>query len=856
MATRPKKKASRKSDRNIKVHLLDVGTTKYGECIVVSDGEVTVLIDGSHPQDLDSVQKQLTEILGAGPPYAVTALIVTHCHSDHIGCLPDLVSDGQLKTKWALLADEQWGFGHSGDADAALAGMSDRVLALVAAAREEDYSDLPDAQVADFLQDAAKVEPRYQQMIRTLKSRGATILRYGRDDLTALTRALAPLGFEALGPEKQQLEICARSIASANSDAAQFFSSALDARTDRTDVALYRAYRRQQQADAAAEPDRPGKGAALNSQSIVMKFGDGQEKFLLAGDMQFAKPELAGVAPLMQKLRQVVKQAGPYRFVKTLHHTSYNGLDESVLKEWGTVSLLAHSGGTNDPSHPDTTALGVLKAHADSFSYARTDRNGQIEVDISGNRFRLERGDVNDFTPNRRSDERATPVHTPGVASTVIRATSSTSNPQETIEIRISIPYRAGRVRVGPVEVEVIPGEGFAETGSIPAGPGARSPTLPSTVRRLQDQPVPAAAGLRLAAGRALPPLLFVTSSAHLAQNVGAALAQSVVAAIENASAGGPHELLDVADPAAAIAQSQERIKAKPFRGVVLVGGYDVLPAQRLDVLSTDMRTNLGSQTLEDDDNFIVWSDDAYGDADAQGFPTIPVSRIPDAHSPDFLATVLSGSGGGVGRFGIRNSQRPFAKAIFDLIRSGTETLYVSGPTRSADLHADSVSKSHCYFMLHGSATDGTLFWGERDGLVEAVNLQCVPSNGIGTVFAGCCWGALTLERLACRSPEGALGLRTADRSLALKFLAAGARAFVGCTGSHYSPGKDGLTMGAPLHASFWAAIAADQSPAQALHNAKSEYLRRLPHPGVTDPLEIAKEMKILREFTCLGLGW
>lgn len=57
------------------------------------------------------------------------------------------------------------------------------------------------------------------------------------------------------------------------------------------------------------------------------------------------------------------------------------------------------------------------------------------------------------------------------------------------------------------------------------------------------------------------------------------------------------------------------------------------------------------------------------------------------------------------------------------------------------------------------------------------------------------------------------------------------------------------------MHDAFWAEIAAGHPPADALFRAKKKYLADWPH-GLKDPFNQAAEMKILRQFTCLGLGW
>src|SRR5262249_27729325 len=117
-------------------------------------------------------------------------------------------------------------------------------------------------------------------------------------------------------------------------------------------------------------------GPPRNNMSIVLAFGEANERVLLGGDMQFAKPEVTGLDDEMEALRKTVSDAGPYVFVKTLHHTSYNGQDEDILAEWGMPKLLAHSGGRHDPNHPDRGTLGLLRDHRKDFDFARTDRNG------------------------------------------------------------------------------------------------------------------------------------------------------------------------------------------------------------------------------------------------------------------------------------------------------------------------------------------------------------------------------------------------------------------------------------------------------------------------------------------------
>ena len=83
-----------------------------------------------------------------------------------------------------------------------------------------------------------------------------------------------------------------------------------------------------------------------------------------------------------------------------------------------------------------------------------------------------------------------------------------------------------------------------------------------------------------------------------------------------------------------------------------------------------------------------------------------------------------------------------------------------------------------------------------------------------------------------------------------------GARAFVGCTGAHYSPVEQPYRyFGGPMHEAFWRRIHAGVPPAKALFDAKTEYFRDIPH-GQRGMLSRAIEYKIWRQYTCLGLGW
>ena len=404
------------------IHLLDMGTAIYGDCILVTHGDQSILIDGGHPQDAESIIEQLTDLLETRPPFAIDLLVVTHCHADHTGCLPVLVGNGELTAKHALVADENLGWGRLPDgSDAADAlELSDAQRALVAAALEEDYSSLEPDEFQRFLADALKHRPRYLGMLAKLEEQlgAAKVVRYGRGrDWSAKVRkieaAYSTFGLKILGPTPDQLVTCAEVLRGRTDAAAKTVAAdAALARRSLTDAAdatvLIDAYQRILTGGAAADPalaDRPGPGAALNDQSIVLKVSADGWSALLAGDMQFAKPEVTGLDDMMPALRQLVVDNGPYDFIKVTHHTSYNGLDASVLEEWSDTKLFAHSGGSNDPKHPDRGALKLLKQHARELTFARTDRNGIITVTKNGNVAMTKRsGRFNDFSANPGRD--------------------------------------------------------------------------------------------------------------------------------------------------------------------------------------------------------------------------------------------------------------------------------------------------------------------------------------------------------------------------------------------------------------------------------------------------------------------
>lgn len=836
----------------MKIHLLDMGQKRFGDCIVITHANRIIMIDGGHPGDAASIRFQLSKILNKQPPFQIDLLVVTHCHSDHIGCLPELINLGDIFPKEALLADEKMGFGIPADDN--IDSIADKAAinrTLFVAVQEEDHSDLQDADIEQFLFDAARLVDQYSGMIKQLESKRVKLQRFPGKNWTwvkAFEKRHKDFGLKVLGPVAEHLALCAESIAKSVSASAAGADVTLD---------LVSAYKKMvtEIATDANEPgvDRPGVGAAKNNQSIVLSVEADGWKALLAGDMQFAKAEVPELGLVMNKLFKDVTKAGPYDFIKLTHHSSYNGINEAILIEWlKNTHAFAHTGGLKDPTHPDTGTLTLLKKHKAQLRYTRTDRNGLITVSKNGADIEMatQKGRTNDFTPNLAPDEeietsesgqfREIAAHTNVQQSEQQPVSQSQAMvgeaPQGMIKITAEIPNSSTRVTI-TIDVDPEKKNFNASIGSVEAG----TVVIDGSER--------------------LAGLLFITCSSALSKNIGVAETTSILNAVRNL----PNcRLLDIPYLNKAEEASRHSVNALSsggFKGVVIIGGYDVIPSRCLKTIDPNLTAKLKAAGKEDfdADNFIVWCDEIYGDKDGDCFAELPVSRIPDAKDAAMIRTSLSAPLFNTGeRFGIRNLKRPFANECYDLI-PGSKGLEVSELFSSTAV-LPTAKQSALYYMLHGSETDGAKFWGEYQagGYPEALHIKNIPHAVPGSIiFTGCCWGALTVDIPAYRFALGeSFRTRIPSESIALTYLKAGAQAFVGCTGSHYSPVNQPLdNYGKPLHDAFWRGIAAGLSPAPALWKAKLQYLKDMPH-GLKDVIGIAAEMKILRQYTCLGLGW
>ncbi|HKF42833.1 MAG TPA: MBL fold metallo-hydrolase [Thermoanaerobaculia bacterium] len=838
---------------SLKIDLLDVGLRKYGDCVLVEFGNVLVLIDGAHTGDdqgtqgHDSIPAQLEKVLGHKAPFHVDLLMVSHAHEDHIGCLPALVTAKKLTAGSALVADPRLGWGRAQGQTPPDAVADERVQRAVAGLHEMPIRDIRDGRtVEEFLSDAASLEDNYKAMLKTLADGGTNVVSYvGPKDakVKALVQKFSSIGMTILGPSQEQLLRCADKIRQGMSDAVDAAEKLLgtDAAIDAGEI-----YRRLASGESDAV-DGERLGNMVNLQSIAAQFEFAGRKVLFAGDMQLAKPGTdepkitAGVADL----RTAIEKEAPYDFVKLSHHGSDNSVDEDLLKKLKTTKRYGICAGEQSTKHPNAQVLKMLASHQPALQWVRTDRNRRSTVTLTktGATMEVETGVLNDAHPNS-GDSMPSPAGPPTPAALApvlkprVQAAVGETGAAGFVEVVAKIPNERTRVQI---TIEIDPGGGGSPVRSIL--PGGQTSDAP----------------LKIGSGRALPRLLAVTSRDALARNIGREEAGHVVDSLNGA---GFSVLPDIPEGAsvmdAASAVHRRLTGERGIEGVVIVGGFDVVPSLKLDALPPELRRQVAGN--DDPDDFVVWSDEIYASTDGDTIADLPVSRVPDARSARFLFAALEASGRlrGSGRCGVRNVRREFADPIFREL-PGDSAIFTSQPsTHDQQDPVLVLGGDLVYLMLHGDDRDGSRFWGEdTDGGREAVGMNNLPEASGGVVFTGCCWGALTADPPASRASGGeTMAPRAPESSIALGFLGRGAVGFVGCTGAHYSPTQEPFDYyGGPMHSAFWKHSLAGEAPAKALHAAKREYAARIPH-GHAGAISRAIEMKILRQYTCLGLGF
>jgi beta-lactamase superfamily II metal-dependent hydrolase len=406
------------------IDLLDVGVAAYGDSILCRFDDTTVMIDGAHPGTQNpsgihpSIPAQLGQLLGSGPPFELDLLVVSHAHMDHIGCLPNLVTNDVIHARWAIVADPDLGWG-------ILAGAApqpdDLAASMVTRLREEPIEDATDDVSVELLSDSVGLEEQYRTMLDDLTAAGTTVVRYGNDDTEALLSAFEPIGLSILGPTTNQLQICATAIAGGTTAIADALTPLLaagpeavagDAMSTETDL-----YRRimtpvamaaaADVADALTEAASASRhvGAAINLQSMVLLTQTSSGKFLFGGDMQFADPGVSadGLQEEVDALRSEIAKNAPFDFAKLSHHGSSNAFDQSVMEQWAGTKYFGICAGEKSVADPTQAVLDLLASQG-SITWARTDHNGlstfTFDADGRAATVSVARGATNDARSN------------------------------------------------------------------------------------------------------------------------------------------------------------------------------------------------------------------------------------------------------------------------------------------------------------------------------------------------------------------------------------------------------------------------------------------------------------------------
>jgi hypothetical protein len=373
-----------------------------------------------------------------------------------------------------------------------------------------------------------------------------------------------------------------------------------------------------------------------------------------------------------------------------------------------------------------------------------------------------------------------------------------------------------------------------------------------------------AVAPYQLAGGRDLPPLLFITCSAALT-GFGETLAtlQEAIPA--------PHRIVvlpDDGDPEAlaGIISDAARNGDAPA-GVVLLGGYDTLPARLVRAIGDDLLPDVSMQ--EEIDHYIAWNDDHYGDLDGNGLPEVPVSRIPAGVN---LRRALHASAPADAPArppwrAVRIDTFDYADSVYQgLKQAGTCPMLNFGPATAHLIKQDGIAAERVYFACHADYSSPAIFKTFQG--IPVVKARQVPDADGSIVLAACCYSATTVNVSPLHASTAGLQrpahLR-ADQSLALTYIDKGARAYVGFTALLWIPKSSPFGyFGAPLHRMFWENVTGKGiPPARALFEAKAEFILNTPYAspeGAGNSAAVAtstaKHLKDYWAATCLGLGW
>ena len=240
------------------------------------------------------------------------------------------------------------------------------------------------------------------------------------------------------------------------------------------------------------------------------------------------------------------------------------------------------------------------------------------------------------------------------------------------------------------------------------------------------------------------------------------------------------------------------------------------------------------------DPDRVIHSDDPYADFDHDPHNTwdVMLARLPNdpavlQAAARRLAAPDDGRRAANGFAVYGNARWPLSGPLAELGNPADPRLRLSAPGTEKDLPRDFFAGHHVILNLHGSDADGSHYWGESDTeFVTAMNVGQAEAPG-AVVLAACCYGASTTGK-------------NADDSIALRFLAGGAEAYIGSTKVGY--------IGPTTETSFglWGRLMAEDirdgtPPLDAFLQAKRVYARSVGELGPT-------QFKQLHQMVYLGV--
>ncbi len=325
--------------------------------------------------------------------------------------------------------------------------------------------------------------------------------------------------------------------------------------------------------------------------------------------------------------------------------------------------------------------------------------------------------------------------------------------------------------------------------------------------------------------------------------------------------------------PEETIAATRALLAGGDYRYLLILGNDDAVPFARLpNPLAEYEAGDLADWELPAD---WIPSDDPYTDLDGDqwGVPDLPSARIPSSDDAAvLLAQLRENPSPAGGAFALVNQKRRSqAGAVIEVIDDyqTVQTNYTP-PTTSTLIPSTNASVArYTYILLHGIGvlTDewsGDLIaWSPEDiadlagpwivkpgGQVDGMTVPFAGSSG-GVVNVGACYGAWTLDTI--QAPQK----KTADNSLALRYLLSGSRAFVADTHLSYSAvivDQSEPVARTGFETLFWTAMLEGASPIDAFHAAKIGMAQALDRALARGDVEVAQlNLKAFQIMIYLG---